>query len=262
MNMMKHISICFRAALLLAPLAATCAADEPAAKAKPFHVIILSGQTMNGVDPKKGFEAEAQERFAGADVLYFKIAKGGAPIRLWVAEWNDIATRHGVDVKAVRANDTTQGTLYYQPILDEYRKLIEGRAAPASVTFCWMQGEQDGKDKLDAPYADALTQLLANLRRDLKRPDMNVVIGRLNDWGEGNHASWHKVRQAHMDIAASDPHAAWIDTDDLNDKEVNGVMQNQYHFTGPGCALLGRRFARQSSVLVKGGGQIKDGRPQ
>ena len=107
-------------ALLLAPLAALRAADKPAPKAKPFHVIILSGQTMNGVDPKKGFEAEANEWFAGADVLYFKVAKGGAPIRLWVAEWNEIATRHGVDVKAVRANDTTPGTLYYEPILVEY----------------------------------------------------------------------------------------------------------------------------------------------
>jgi hypothetical protein len=248
--------------LLLAPLASLPAADVPATTAKPFHVIILSGQTMNGVDPKKGFEAEAKERFAGADVLYFKVAKGGAPIRLWVAEWNDIAARHGMDVKAVRANDPTPGTLYYEPILVEYRKLTEGRAAPASVSFCWMQGEQDGKDKLDAPYADALKQLIANLRRDLKRPDMNVVIGRLNDWGEGKHESWQKVRQAHMDIASSDPHAAWVDTDDLNDKEINGVVQNQYHFTGAGCALLGRRFARQCSALVKGGGQAKDGRPQ
>jgi hypothetical protein len=53
-----------------------------------------------------------------------------------------------------------------------------------------------------------------------------------------------------------------VDTDDLNDKEINGVVQNQYHFTGAGCALLGRRFARQCSALVKGGGQAKDGRPQ
>ena len=74
------------AILLLAPLAATFSADAPVPKARPFHVIILSGQTMNGVDPKKGFEAEATERFAGDDVLYFKVAKGGAPIRLWVAE--------------------------------------------------------------------------------------------------------------------------------------------------------------------------------
>jgi hypothetical protein len=258
---MKH-TLTLLAALLLAPLAALHAAEVSATTAKPFHVIILSGQTMNGVNPKKGFEAEAKERFAGADVLYFKVAKGGAPIRLWVAEWNDLAARHGVDVKAVRANDPTPGALYYEPILVEYRKLTEGRAAPASVTFCWMQGEQDGKDKLDAPYADALKQLISNLRRDLKRPDMNVVIGRLNDWGQGKHESWQKVRQAHMDIASGDPHAAWVDTDDLNDKEINGVVQNQYHFTGAGCALLGRRFARQCSALVKGGGQAKDGRPQ
>ncbi|MDP3073050.1 MAG: sialate O-acetylesterase [Opitutaceae bacterium] len=258
---MKHL-LTFFTSLLLAPLVATFAADVPVAKAKLVHVIILSGQTMNGVDPKKGFESEAKARFAGAEVLYFKVAKGGAQIRLWVTEWDQIAARHGIDVKTARAGDAVPGTLYYEPILAEYRKLLEGRAAPVSVTFCWMQGEQDHKEKLDAAYADSLRQLIANLRRDLNRPDMNVVIGRLNDWGDAGNTAWQNIRRAHVAISAADPHAAWIDTDDLNDKETDGVMENKYHFTGAGCDLLGRRFARQTRLLVEGSGQAREGRPQ
>ena len=217
---------------------------------------------MNGVDPKKGFESEAKARFAGAEVLYFKVAKGGAQIRLWVTEWDQIAARHGIAVKTARAGDAVSGTLYYEPILAEYRKLLEGRAAPASVTFCWMQGEQDHMEKLDAAYADSLKQLIANLRRDLKRPDMNVVIGRLNDWGDAGNTPWQNIRHAHVAIATADPHGAWIDTDDLNDKETDGVMENRYHFTGAGCDLLGRRFARQTKLLVEGRGQARGGRPE
>ena len=32
-----------------------------------------------------------------------------------------------------------------------------------------------------APYKDALKLLISKLRRDLKRPDMNIVIGRISD---------------------------------------------------------------------------------
>ena len=59
---------------------------------------------------------------------------------------------------------------FYQPILDEYAKLLKQHPKPKSVTFCWMQGERDANGGAHAPYKDALKKLIANLRRDLKRP--------------------------------------------------------------------------------------------
>ena len=38
-------------------------------------------------------------------------------------------------------------------------------------------------------YKDALKLLIAKLRRDLERPDMNIVIGRLSDAGQKKE-SW------------------------------------------------------------------------
>ena len=82
-----------------------------------------------------------------------------------------------------------------------------------------MQGERDAKEGLDAAYADALTQLIGNIRRDLDLPEMYVVIGRLSDFGKPDYVPWENVRKAQVDVANADPRGAWVDCDDLNDKE-------------------------------------------
>lgn len=230
---------------------------------KPVHLFILSGQSnMAGMNPKAGFEPEAQALLAGADVVYLKVAVGGQPIRYWVAEWDEIARKHGLDPAKVRAKDKQQGTLYYQPILDQYNDLLKQHPRPASVTFCWMQGERDAREHLEAAYGDALRQLVANLRRDLKQPHLNVVVGRLSDHGKPADAPWQAVRKAQVDLATADPRGAWVDCDDLNDKVQNGATVNDLHYTKEGYELLGRRYARQAKALIDGQRPAADGRPK
>ncbi len=250
----RLISLCVLAFVTLAQ------ADD-----KPAHLFILSGQSnMAGMDPKPGFEDEAKKLFPNAEAPYIKIAVGGQPIRHWVTEWNDIATRHGVGVAQARANDKgTHTTAFFYPrILDQFATMLKEHPNVKSVTFCWMQGENDSKTGLNAPYADALIQLIANLRRDLKRPDLNVVIGRISDHDKLNPPAWQAVRQAQVDVARNDPHGAWVDCDDLNDKSVKGVMTNDLHYTKPGYELLGRRFIRQAKALIEGRKPAEDGRPE
>ena len=74
-----------------------------------------------------------------------------------------------------------------------------------------MQGERDAKEQLSAAYTDAMKQLIANLRRDLKQPEMNFVIGRLSDCRKDNDKSWTNVRKSQVDVANSDPHGSWVD---------------------------------------------------
>jgi hypothetical protein len=131
-----------------------------------------------------------------------------------------------------------------------------------SVTFCWMQGERDANGGAHAPYKDALKLLISNLRRDLKRPDMNVVIGRIGDYAL-DRPSCVKVRKAQHEIANEDPRGAWVDVDDLNDRMVKGKMQSVVHYNRPdGYITLGRRFARQGHSLVTGKKPAKDGKPK
>lgn len=250
---MKYFAICF----VIAFGSFAHAADNP------VHLFILSGQSnMAGMDPKLGFVPEAARLLPNADVAYIKVAAGGQPIRYWVAEWDAIAKSHGIDPDKARARDKNKGTLYYQPILDQFAELQKKHPNPASVTFCWMQGERDAKENLDEPYSDALKQLIANLRRDLKQPNMNFVIGRLSDFGQENDLPWQAVRKAQVDLSNEDPRGAWVDCDDLNNKVKNGVATNDLHYTKNGYELLGRRYARQAKALIDGMKPSDSGRPE
>ncbi len=240
--------------LRLLPLvlaAATCTAIDAD---KPVHVFILSGQSnMAGMKPEAGFLPEAKKLFADGEVAYIKVARGGRPIRLWVEEWNEIAKKH-------KLNATCKQTVFYKPILEQYRKLLKKYPKPATVTFCWMQGERDAKEKLSAAYKDAMTQLIKNLRRDLEQPKMAFVIGRLSDCLASDH--WNAVRKAQVAVAKEDPLGAWVDTDDLNDKVKGGRKRNDLHYTKEGYALFGHRLARQAKALADGRKPAADGRPQ
>lgn len=255
---MKRLLLFLALALLLLILILSIAADKPA------HLFILSGQSnMVKMDRKLGFELEAKKLFPDADVASIKVAYGGMPIYRWVDEWNDIATKHGVDVAKAHENDKRgSGTIFYSRIMEQFAELLKQHPDPASVTFCWMQGEEDSKTGLHAPYADALKQLIANLRRDLKRPEMNVVIGRISDLDRINPPAWKAVREAQVEVAKTDPHGAWVDCDDLNDIEVKGVMTNDFHYTKRGYKLLGERYVRQAKALIEGRKPAENGRPE
>lgn len=107
-----------------------------------------------------------------------------------------------------------------------------------------------------------MQQLIANLRRDLKQPNMNFVIGRLSDFGKPDDEHWQNVRKAQVEVANADNQGAWVDCDDLNDKEAKGVKRDDLHYTKEGYELLGRRYARQAHALVTGEKPAADGRPE
>ena len=222
---------------------------------KPAHLFILSGQSnMAGMDPKAGFVPEAEKLFPDAEVAFIKVARGGQPIRHWVTDWNELAEKH-------KLKPRIETPKFYQQILDQWAKLAEKHPEPASVTFCWMQGERDAKENLSAAYTEALKQLIANLRRDLKQPEMNFVIGRLSDNKKDND-SWTAVREAQVAVAKSDTRGAWVDCDDLNNKVKKGVEVDDLHYTKEGYALLGKRYARQARALVDKKKPADDGRPE
>lgn len=245
-------------------LAVVClSAGLAMAAEKPVHLFILSGQSnMQGMDPEAGFAPEAKRLFPEAEIVYIKVARGGQPIRHWVAEWDAIAEKSGIDVDKIRGNEKRE-TLYYQPILEQYAATVAKHGEPASVTFCWMQGERDAKGGTRAAYKASLEQLLANLRRDLKRADMHVVIGRLSDHQGQPLEEWNAVRKILVDVANEDASGAWVDTDDLNNKpNADGTMRDDLHYTKEGYAVFGRRFARQGASLIRGEKPAENGRPE
>ena len=111
---------------------------------KPVHLFILSGQSnMQGMDPETGFMPEAKKLFGDEEIVYIKVAKGGQPICRWLEEWVAIAKEKGLDEKHIKRIHKDGKVEFYQPILDQYKEMLEKHPKFASVTFCWMQGERD-----------------------------------------------------------------------------------------------------------------------
>ena len=112
-----------------------------------------------------------------------------------------------------------------------------------TIAFVWMQGESDAQRGLADTYEANLRGLIAQLRGDLKRPDVAVVIGRLSEFKNGQ-ADWDKVRAAQVKVAETDPLASWVDTDKLNAPKV------ALHYSLKGYEELGRRFAAKAVELA------------
>ena len=250
---MKHLLLLF---------AVTAIFTSKSVAEKPVHLFVLSGQSnMAGMDPETGFMKEAKKLFKDEKVVYIKVAKGGQPICRWLEEWQDIAKKNGLDEKDIKRIHRGGEVEFYQPILDQYKEMLEKYPKFASVTFCWMQGERDANGGGQPAYKDALKLLISKLRRDLECPDMNIVIGRLSDAGEKKE-SWAAMRKIQMEIVDEDPSGAWVDVDDLNDQEKDGKVINAVHYNRPeGYIILGQRFARHGYALIKGEKLAEDGRP-
>ncbi len=223
-----------------------------AAFAGEVHLFILSGQSnMAGLKPEKAFLPELKKLLPNDDIQHVKFAKGGQPIRKWVKTFDEIAAKSKLSTKK-------DPGAFYDETLKAARASIAAKK-PKTITFLWMQGERDAKEKLSAAYEESMNTLIANLRKDLSVPEMNFVIGRLSDYSTSEH--WEAVRSAQVKVATGDPRGSWVDTDDTNNKVKKGKPHNDLHYTKEGYDLFGQRLARQAVLLIKGEKPDPKGRP-
>lgn len=235
---MKILTLALFVGLRMAPAAL--------AEDKPVHLFILSGQSnMARLDPKVSFIPAVNEAFGEDNVIVVKDAQSGQPIRRWYKKWKP----------ADGPMPENNGDLYDR-LMKKVDAAIEGKTL-ASVTFVWMQGERDAREKYGDVYAEALGGLIKQVADDLHHKPINFVIGRLSDYDMANrrYAHWTMVRDVQVAIAKESKHGAWVDTDDLNDKPAkddNTKTRNDLHYTREGYKILGQRFADKAIALVKG----------
>lgn len=206
---------------------------------------------MAGLKPEKAFLPELKKLLPNDDIQHVKFAKGGQPIRKWVKTFDEIAAKSKLSAKK-------DPGAFYDETLKAARASIAAKK-PKTITFLWMQGERDAKEKLSAAYEESMNTLIANLRKDLDVPEMNFVIGRLSDYSTSEH--WEAVRSAQVKVATDDPRGSWVDTDDTNNKVKKGKPHNDLHYTKEGYDLFGQRLARQAVLLIKGEKPDPKGRP-
>ena len=212
--------------------------DSARAEGK-VRLFILSGQSnMAGLNPTVSFTPDVKKEFAGDEAIVVKYAAGGQPIRRWFKEWK------------LPAGATDDAKVAHLPPGDMYDKLMTmvreavGEKMVDSVAFVWMQGENDAKRGWHPAYAAALSGVCNQLRTDLKRDDLAVVIGRLSDC-KSIEGGWGAVRDAQQSVAEGEKYGAWVDTDDLNGPN-DGL-----HYTKDGYAELGHRFAAKAAELIR-----------
>ena len=215
---------------------------EPKQEGK--HLFILSGQSnMEGLRPEESFTPAIKDEFGEENVIIEEYAKGGQPIRRWYRDWKPLV---GEEPKA-------QPDLY-DSLMTKVYKGIENKKI-ATVTFVWMQGERDAKEKLGEVYERSLIGLYNQLSNDLKRKDINFIIGRLSDFDMSNekYPHWTMVRDVQVKVAESNPRYDWINTDDLNDgvNRKGKEIKNDLHMSSEGYVIMGKRFADKAIQLIE-----------
>jgi hypothetical protein len=201
------------------------------------HLFLLSGQSnMKRFQHKQFFTPAMQAVYGEDNVIVIKNAQGGQPISKWYKAWTS-----GKGEKPEQA-----GQLYDSLIENIKEKTADINIK--SVTFIWMQGESDAKAGNVDVYAKSFKGLLGQLEKDLKRKDINVIIGRLSDFGLKNRSSpeWGEMRRVQMKLAEKNPRACWVDTDDLNGE------RHSLHYVSPeGYRKLGERYVEAAKKLIQ-----------
>ena len=210
------------------------------------NLFILSGQSnMAGMDPAISFTPAVSKAFGKDHVIVVKNANSGQSIRSWAK------TNHEDPPPTRGRVPKVRGELY-DPLIKKVKTAIKGQGLE-TVTLVWMQGESDLNN---TAYDAYLRELLEQLQSDLAFKTINIVIGRISDSGLDNPKRLEgrlNIRKVQKEFAEAHPQGAWVDTDDLNDREVDGEMIHDLHYTKEGYQVLGKRFAEKSIALIRKG---------
>ena len=217
-----------------------------------YHLFILSGQSnMAGLRPEESFIPEVEEAFGKDHVIVVKDALGGQPIRRWCTDWE----------AADGSRPESTGDLY-QRLMEKVQAVTVGKEIQ-TVTFIWMQGERDAKEKHGDVYKKSLEGLLNQLSSDLNRDDINVVIGRLSDFDMKNtkYPHWSLIREQQAAFAQDGSRRTLVNTDDLNDgvNRRGKEISNDLHYSASGYVELGRRFAKEAIQFIEASDELSRG---
>ena len=198
---------------------------------------------MAGLRPEESFTPAIEAEFGIENVIIVKSARGGQPIRRWYKDWQPLEGSGPGDQPDL-----------YDTLLNRVNVSIE-KENIATVTFIWMQGERDAREKLGEVYEKSLIGLYNQLCTDLDRKDIDFIIGRLSDFDMMNekYPHWEMIRDIQVKVAESNPRFAWINTDDLNDgyNRKGKEIKDDLHMSAEGYVEMGKRFADTSIQIIK-----------
>jgi len=207
------------------------------------YLFILAGQSnMVRLDPEVSLKPMLEFALGKGNVILVKDAEGGRSILRWYGEKKTVENK----------SSEAPGDLYRR-MMGKVDLAIKGESIK-TIIFIWMQGESDARKSYGEAYEQRLRGLIDRLSADLGDAHISFVIGRLSDFGLDNprYPHWRMVRKAQMEVAETDPCGAWVNTDDLNDRQdEEGRRVDDLHYTAEGFRILGIRFAEKALQLIK-----------
>ena len=190
---------------------------------EPLH---FDKPKVAGVGPGRSFGVAVASALAGAQIGLVAAAVGGTSIRAWEPGAADSATNtHPYDDAIGRARVA----------------LRHGSLAG----ILWLQGETDGNAKNSGDYERRLRDVIANMRRDLRAPEVLFLIGQMGRFSE---KPWNthreRVDSAHRVVAATTSGAAFILTEGLTHRG------DTTHYDAASAREIGRRYAKQYLAMM------------
>lgn len=209
------------------------------------HLFVLSGQSNMTPTLSASFAQSVEKVFGKDKVIVVRVGWPSQPIKMWHKAWTP---PEGMQDPSPEKNGST-----YEALIKSVEKAIAGKQIE-DVTYIWMQGEEDARAGWGSVYEKSFNGVLTQLKQDLKVPEINYVVGRINDyWTNGKGLKdGDLMRSTLVKLGEASPNAGWIDTDDLN-KGVNpwgGYNECDGHFPPQGYRVIGQRFARKACLLI------------
>lgn len=114
----------------------------------------------------------------------------------------------------------------------------------------WVQGEADSIDAARAQaYEVNLKKLVAALRRDLNKPQLDVYVATIIDTPALTYRQ--QIWDAQQRVTDADPHAYLV-----KGRDLQTYSKDPIHYTTAGQVELGQRFALQALYDAWGLGQV------
>lgn len=125
---------------------------------------------------------------------------------------------------------------HYRTLKKQLARISKKTNLNASAIL-WMQGERDCKSpQLAKAYSANLRNFINTIRKDLKKPKLPVIIGRVSV-PEAFRPAVKEIRKAQELVSKKVPYVALLSTDSLK-KNADRI-----HFSSQGQLKLGRLFA-------------------
>ena len=232
------------------------------AKEKPLKVVICAGQSnMYGwrsriehlPDPLKGeqknlfFKPEEKQWVPLAPHVIASTQKQGFGPEVSFAHELSVLLKENVGIIKCCRGGTTLAKNWKPGEGDFYKKMLSMvNDAQQSrdieiIGLIWMQGESDGGNKgFASAYKKNLEAFIKTLRKEVNRPKMIFVAGRINS-PESKFKFTELVRKAQEECEA--PLYKYIDCDSLP------KVKDNLHYTTMGLVEMGKNFAEAMMAI-------------